>query len=111
MICTAAFAPRQQTGREENVTALWNTSALRSLALQRGVEHIREVDCGPASALPDLLAATEPICHDDGFGRRPSHRRQQHPLAYRLRDRELIALESEWPGHSAAARIGTVQLH
>jgi hypothetical protein len=69
------------------------------------------VDCGPASALPDLFAAAEAICHDYGFRRRASDRRQQHALADRLRYCELVALESEWPGHSTAARIRALQLH
>jgi hypothetical protein len=60
--------------------------------------------------LPDLLAAAEAICHDYGFRRRASHRRQQHALADRLRYSELVALESEWPGHSTAARIRALQL-
>ena len=80
-------------------------------ALQRGVEYLCEVLCGPASALPYLLAAAEAICHDYGLGRRPSDRWQQHALTDRLRDRELVALKSEWSSHSATARIGTLQLH
>jgi hypothetical protein len=68
------------------------------------------VHCGPAGALPDLLAAAEAICHDDGFGPRASDCWQQHTLADRLRDRELVALKSEWSGHTTAARIGALQL-
>src|ERR1700675_3589491 len=88
-----------------------NTSAMPSFALQRGLQYICQVLCGPASALPDLLAAAEAICHDDGFGRRASDRWQQHTFTDRLRYRELVALKSEWPGHSATARIRTLQFH
>ena len=87
-----------------------NSSAMPSFASQRALQYICQVLCGPASALPDLLAAAEAICHDDGFGRRASDRRQQHTFTDRLRYRELVALKSEWSGHATAARIRTLQI-
>ena len=77
-----------------------NTSALPSFALQRGLQYICQVLCGPASALPDLLAAAEAICHDDGFGRRASDRWQQHTFTDRLRYRGPASPQQPASGHS-----------
>ncbi|MGB9145410.1 MAG: hypothetical protein WCC14_06295, partial [Acidobacteriaceae bacterium] len=55
--------------------------------------------------LRDLLAATEAIGDEEGFGRGVADRGQKDALAEDLRDLEFFALEAERPGHAAAAGV------
>lgn len=73
------------------------------------MENFSEVNCCPASALPDLFTATEAVRDDECFLCGASNGRQQDSLTDGLRDIELVTFKSEWSRHSAAAGIWTLQ--
>src|ERR1700730_7760480 len=73
-------------------------------------QYLSQVEGSSARKLRDLLAATETIRDDEGFGRSFSYRRQKHPFSYGAGDLVFLALESKRTGHSAAARIERLQL-
>src|SRR2546422_9960256 len=79
----------------------WAESQLNGLGKAKG---------RPSCRLHDLLTTTEAIRDDQGIRRRSPYGGQQHSLAYRFRDRELVCEEGELACHSTAAPIDRLQL-
>lgn len=73
------------------------------------LEHLGQMQCGAVRLLRDLLAAAEPVGHDQRGGTRLPDRGQQYSLAARDRHFVVVArLEAERAGHAAAPRYRCV---